>query len=475
MNRSFKEALSPNAKMILDRLNTRGEAYLVGGAVRDLLLGREVHDEDITCSLLPQEVMELFPELPVIPSGLKHGTVTLVLDHRPYEITTFRSDGLYLDGRRPESVTFQVSLEEDLARRDFTINAMALDREGCLVDPFGGEADLERRLVRTVGDPYRRFGEDALRLLRAVRFAKKLDFVIEEATLQALKDCAPQLEKISRERIAAEFLQILGHDPEGVADLHEWGLLPYMYPELEACFNCPQETPWHRYDVGRHSVEAAKACGDPELRLAALCHDLGKPVCKTYGKDGVAHFYGHDRVSAELTAVFLRKLFLPKAVRRRITRVVALHDFISERKSKIARLVREEEPEVLDMLIGLQRADIGAQSLLGRERKLARVDRLEASVAAFRAGPHRLGDLALDGRDLVRIGYRGDDIEKTLQELLVYVMEKPSRNRREHLEERAARQFAARLQHDKIKAEKARRQGGTADRKSVIKDGMKNG
>lgn len=431
--------ISSKARYLLGKLDEKGEAWLVGGAVRDLLRGTPSADEDIATSLLPEETKALFEGLglTVLDTGLAHGTVSVRLEQQSFEITTFRIDGNYLDGRHPESVCFVRSLKEDLARRDFTVNAMALNKEGKLCDPFDGQADLKAGLIRAVGDPVRRFEEDSLRLLRAVRFARKLGFRIEEATLDALRAAAPGIARVSAERCAAEFLKILEADPDGITDLHEYGLLPWLYPELEACFNCPQETPFHRWDVGRHSVEAAKMTDDLTLRIACLCHDLGKVSAKTYGKDGRAHFYGHEIPSAALTKELTRKLFLPEAERRLITRIVALHNFISERPGRIARLVREESDDVLRYLPLLQRVDVLAQSELWRGKKLSRIERLQTEISRYQAGPHRLKDLAINGKDLQEFGFTGPEIGVALDEALDFVMLQPARNERERLLRRA--------------------------------------
>lgn len=424
---------SEGARFILERIRQVGEAYLVGGAVRDFLLGREVHDEDIATSLTPEEVIAHFPDYPVLETGLKHGTVTILYKHKPYEVTTYRVDGTYLDGRRPESVRFTRNLREDLARRDFTVNAMALGPDGDLMDPFGGQKDLEAKLLRAVGDPGKRFREDALRILRGVRFANRLDFELEEETRKALVRDAELLRKISRERVADEFLQIVEDRVEGVTLLHELGILAVIYPELDACFHCAQETPYHILDVGRHSVLAASFGEGLRFRLTMLLHDLGKPPCKSYGKDGRAHFYGHAEKSAEMAASFLRDLFLPESERRIIVSLVRLHDFLSTRRARIARLVREEREEVVELLIPVKRADVMAQSPLEREEKMQLIDEQERWIRHFLAGPHRVKDLPVDGHDLLEMGYRGSEIKDELEGMLELVMEYPQKNKREIL------------------------------------------
>lgn len=431
--------ISEAAKYLLKEINQVGEGYLVGGVVRDFLLGKTAKDEDICTSLIPEEVAELFEHLPLIKAGLKHGTLGVFLDGRNYEITTYRVDGEYTDNRRPDKVEFTRSLKEDLARRDFTINSMAMSADGEIIDYFGGQEDLRSGIVRAVGDPHKRFTEDALRLLRGVRFANRLNFSIEAETEAAIKEKAKLLTNISAERIADEFLKILQDNPRGVTLLHELGLLQYCYPELEDCFNCPQENRFHIYDVGRHSVATAKAYPDQNFRVAAILHDIGKPPSKTYGEDGVAHFYGHAVLSAEISKQILRKLFLPKEQRQLIVAAVRWHDFLSKKPAKLARLLRDEGPEFFELLFRLKRADIMAQSECQRERKLRLVEIQEEIFRRQVQGPYRLADLAIDGKDLLDIGYRGSEIASALAETLAFVMEKPKRNKRDYLLSRAER------------------------------------
>lgn len=431
--------ISSGAKAILHRLNSAGKAYLVGGAVRDLLLGHPLHDEDIATSLRPEEMIRLFDDTVVLETGIKHGTVTIIWEHQPYEVTTFRSEGPYLDGRRPSYVNFETDINEDLSRRDFTVNAIAVGADGAIIDPFDGLRDLDAKIIRAVREPNERFREDALRLMRAVRFANRLDFAIEPATLRAIKDNARLLAKISDERIADEFLKIVEDDPRGVETLYELGLLDVIFPELAEMFRTEQETPWHKDNVGRHSVNTALYAEDLTFRLAALLHDIGKPPTKTYGDDGVAHFYDHAAVGAEMSKKLLKKLFLPKRQRQIITRTVLLHDYISKKPSKIARMVRNESPETLKLVIQVKRADIAAQSEHKMDQKEALIDEQEALMQRFCAGPHRVGDLVIDGRDLKNIGYEGRQISERLEETLAFVMEDPSRNERERLLDRAER------------------------------------
>ncbi|MDO5734124.1 MAG: HD domain-containing protein [Eubacteriales bacterium] len=446
----FKQQLPASLSLVWQRLNeaiaARGEAefisaeaYLVGGAVRDILLGLPVHDFDLASPLRPEEIKQIFPEYLVLDTGIAHGTVSICLAGESFELTSFRSEGPYLDGRRPAYVRFESSLEQDLGRRDFTINAMALSLAGELIDPYHGLADLRSGIIRAVGDPELRFAEDPLRLMRAVRFANRLGFRFAKQSEAALIKQAKLIRKISRERIASEFLQILEANPRGIMDLHRLGILKEIFPDLDATFDCQQEGPWHLYNVGEHSVKLAEFKKSQSFRLAALLHDLGKVKCKSIDQDGVAHFYGHAAVSAELAAKILAQLFIPKKERKMILRAIALHDYTSKKPAKIARLVRAESPETLALLIDLKRGDIAAQSEYKRAEKLALLEAQESLIKQFLSGPHKLSHLAIKGSDLYSLGYRGAAIGERLAELLAFVMEDPARNRRELLLARAAK------------------------------------
>lgn len=441
MTNSLSNTFSPAALFILRKINSQegAEAYLVGGCVRDYLLGQPFADEDICTSLLPEETARLFAAYPQVDKGLKHGTLGVIIDGRNYEITSYRKDGHYRDHRRPDHVEFSRSLAEDLSRRDFTINALALSEAGQVIDPFGGQADLKQGVIRAVGDPATRFEEDALRLLRAARFENRLGFCLDPATESALRQKAPLLALIAAERIADEFLKIVDDQPEGVTRLHDLGLLAHMYPELEVCFRCPQETPYHLYDVGRHSVKAAGFVEGRTLRLAALAHDLGKPAAKTYGEDGRAHFYDHAQLSADIAPLFLRRLFIPREDISLIRALVRWHDFLSKKPAKIAQLLREEGRTFFELLFPLKRADIYAQSELDRRRKLRLVEEQEAVYRRLAAGPCSTRELAINGQDLIDLGFQGPEIGEILQELLVFVMEKPGRNRHDYLLERVSK------------------------------------
>ena len=325
--RDIEIRIPPGAARILRVLEDHGyEAFVVGGCVRDSLLGRNPNDWDITTSALPLQVKALFRR--TIDTGLKHGTVTILMDGEPFEVTTYRVDGEYLDGRHPSEVTFTASLQEDLQRRDFTINAMAYSEKKGLQDLFGGLPDLEKGLIRAVGDPAKRFGEDALRIMRAVRFAAQLGYEVEEDTVQAMKELAPTLSKISAERIAAELEKLLvSPHPEKLKMAYECGITAVILPEFDRCMETAQNNPHHKYSVGEHTiVSIGNARPDRILRYTMLMHDMGKPSCKTTDEQGIDHFYGHQEVSAQMANDILRRLKSDNETRRSVSKLVRYHD-----------------------------------------------------------------------------------------------------------------------------------------------------
>ena len=304
-------SIPKHASDIIKTLSAHGyEAYVVGGCVRDSILGKEPADWDITTSALPEQVKALFPR--TIDTGLKHGTVTIMMDKVGYEVTTYRIDGTYEDHRRPNEVTFTSDLKEDLMRRDFTINAMAYNEEQGLVDLFGGIQDLTDRIIRCVGNPAERFDEDALRMLRAVRFAGQLNFKIEENTKAAIEAQHTFLKDVSAERIQTELMKLLvsGH-PEMIRAAYETGLTSVFLPEFDRMMETPQNNPHHIYSVGDHTVHAVETIApNPVLRLTMLLHDIAKPKTRTTDENGIDHFYNHNAVGADLAKAALTMIFV---------------------------------------------------------------------------------------------------------------------------------------------------------------------
>ncbi len=430
--------IPPQAEKILHILNEAGyEAYIVGGCVRDALLSREPEDWDITTSAAPDQVKRLFRR--TIDTGVQHGTVTVRLGGRSFEVTTYRIDGAYEDGRHPKEVSFTSSLEEDLKRRDFTVNAMAWHPDEGLIDFHHGYEDLQAGILRTVGDPRERFEEDALRILRAVRFAAQLGFTIEEKTLAAIREFAGQLEKISRERIQTELNKLLtSSHPEQFLTLYETGITAGLFPEFDAMMSMPQNNPWHCYTVGVHTIEAVKAIpADPVLRWAALLHDVGKLSTRTTDADGVDHFYGHAAVSADFAHRFLRELKFDNHTVDLVTMLVRFHDLRPGRTAADVRhAMNRVGAENFPRLLALSRADALAKSPCARERILPRLDEAERFYREIAAAGDCtcLKDLAVSGRDLIEAGMSpGKEIGETLNQLLDWVLDHPGSNTKEEL------------------------------------------
>ncbi len=413
-------------RALLARLESAGyQGWAVGGCVRDTLRGAVPSDWDVTTDARPERVMALFGER-AIPTGLKHGTVTVCAGETHVEVTTFRRDGTYSDHRRPDAVQFSSSLEEDLARRDLTVNAMAMDLRGHICDPFGGQEDLSRRVLRCVGDPLRRLDEDALRIMRTLRFAAVLGFTIEPDTSAALHRRAPLLADIAAERILVEMNKLLTGEYMASVLLAYPDVLGVFLPELLPCVGFDQRNVHHCYDVWTHSVYAASAIApDAVLRWAMLLHDIGKPDCFTVDEHGTGHFYGHPARSAELAEAICRRLRMDKKSAQRIVTLVRWHDRDIPRTEKaVARAARQLGEDTLRQLLAVKRADNRAQSPLCRGRA-ADIDRAEAILDDLlaRQSCFSLRDLAVRGNDLTALGLRGPAVGEALQKLLDAVMD----------------------------------------------------
>jgi tRNA nucleotidyltransferase (CCA-adding enzyme) len=430
---------------VLAGLRARGHAaFVVGGAVRDILLGREVKEYDLASDARPEEVAAAFPR--VVPTGLPHGTVTVVTDGHPVEVTTFRGEGAYVDGRRPTEVTFLDDVVDDLARRDLTINAMAFDPiTGLFVDPFGGERDLAARLVRAVGDPAVRFNEDGLRVMRAVRVASVLRFRIERGTRRAIPGALPTFRKVAIERVQAELSKLLvGRCPGyGIDLLRSTGILAHVIPELLEGYGMWQNR-WHRYDVYHHVLRAVDAAEPPtlEIRLAALLHDIDKPRTAGPSPRGEAwekSFHSHEVSGAERAKQICLRLRYPLKVVERVALLVREHQFIytdSWSDAAVRRMLARVGDDAFDDLVAVRRADVKGR---GRavEEGLAEIDRLVARVEAERRRRPALGakDLALHGGDVMEALGIGPspEVGEAIRYLLDLVIEDPSRNTRETL------------------------------------------
>ena len=403
------------------------EAYIVGGCVRDALRGAAPHDWDCTTNAKPEEICACFRDFHVIETGLQHGTVTVVIDHMPIEITTYRIDGVYADHRRPDTVTFTDSLTDDLARRDFTVNAMAYHPERGLIDPYHGADDLQANIIRCVGSPRDRFDEDGLRILRAMRFASVLDFTIEEGTENAVHAQKTLLHHISAERIDTELTKLLcGTGAERVlTDFAD--VLFAVLPELEPMHGFDQCNPHHDYDVYTHTLKTVAACPpEPVLRWAALLHDSGKPHTFTQDERG-GHFYGHAAVSKEIAGRALKAM---KCDRKRFDRVLLLvdqHDLVMNGTEKqLKRIVRKLGDEAAEQLLLLHKADVTAQAACHRAERIAESDRLLAILAKLREEDAcmSLKQLAVTGGDLIALGIpQGKAVGEMLNCLLEAVID----------------------------------------------------
>ena len=438
------------AREIVGALERAGyEAYLVGGCVRDMLLADEagngapaVHDWDVCTNARPTEVKRVLTPRRTLDTGLKHGTVTVLMPDGQYEVTTYRVDGGYSDGRHPDSVTFTASLTEDLARRDFTINAMAMapGAGGAppeLIDPFGGRDDLRRRILRCVGDPDTRFGEDALRILRAIRFASRFGLTVEQNTHDAMLRGRALLGRISAERVFGELSGILVAE-RGGRYLHDYAdILTEIIPELAPCVGFEQRSPWHCYDVFDH-IMVSVASAPPELtvRLAMLLHDIGKPAAASVDETGTGHFYGHQKLSAEMAQTVLRRLHCPNRLLRCVVELVRCHDTAVEPTERALRqLLNRLGAEQARRLLTVKRADAMAQSERARGRldELARSEALLERIIAERQA-FSLKDLAIDGNDLIACGVApGPEIGRRLRLALDAVLDGRAENEREAL------------------------------------------
>lgn len=431
----MKIELPRKVVLIIKNLQRHGyDAYAVGGCVRDSILNRKPEDWDITTSAKPEQVKRIFRR--TVDTGIEHGTVTVLIGKDGFEVTTYRVDGLYEDGRHPKEVTFTSRLEEDLKRRDFTINAMAYNDDERLVDAFGGMRDLNYHLIRCVGDPKERFSEDALRILRAVRFSAQLAFPIEPETAEAIKSLAPNLEKISAERIQAELVKLLVSDhPERIQDACELGITKVVLPEWDDMVGVKQNTPHHKYDVAAHTVHALQNVkNDKVLRLTMLFHDMGKPVMKTTDENGRDHFKGHAIASEQIAKTVMKRLKFDNDTIRKVTKLVAYHDYRMEPTgANVRRAMHEIGVELFPYYLAVRLADTKAQRSYERRGKLENIIQIrELYRNALRNKECvTLKDLAVTGTDLINLGIApGKKLGTLLNELLDMVIEDPAWNQK---------------------------------------------
>lgn len=414
--------IPPAVKELLETLRRGGfAAYPVGGAVRDLLLGKQPHDWDVTTAARPEQAEALLSGCRVIETGVRHGTITVLAGETPVELTTFRGEGSYADGRHPDAVTFGVGLEEDLARRDFTIGAMAWDTEtGEVIDPFGGQADLKNRLIRAVGEPDRRFAEDGLRILRGLRFAAVLGFEIEPGTAAALRGNAPRLKNLSPERVRAE-LQKLICGRAAAPVLREYiEVIGVVLPELLPMVGFAQNNPHHNRDVWEHTLTVLENIpAEPVLRWAALLHDAEKPACCTVDAEGVRHFHGHQQKSAETAEAMLRRLHCETRLIADVTELIKIHDirFPATVETATRWAGRWGEKRFLQFT-ELRRADTLGQAHPGEAEPYYRALRAAYDEAKRQDACFTVRQLAVSGDDLTAIGLSGPAVGETLRRLL---------------------------------------------------------
>lgn len=436
----MKIAMPEKAKYIIETIQRAGfEAYIVGGCVRDSILGREPEDWDITTSAKPQEVKELFHR--TIDTGIQHGTVTVMLEREGFEVTTYRIDGKYEDSRHPKEVIFTPSLAEDLKRRDFTINAMAYNEDSGLVDIFGGMQDIEAKLIRCVGDAGERFREDALRMMRAIRFSAQLGYSIEEETKNAIKELAPSLKNISVERVQAELVKLMqSAHPDYLRIAYDTGVTDIIFPEFTKAMETKQNHQHHKYSVGEHTLKALTEIEpDRYLRLAMLLHDIGKPEVLTVDDTGVTHFYNHAAVSADMAKTILRRLRFDNDTIDMVSRLVLYHDYGNDVEPDmriVRRAVNKIGEDAFPLLLSVKRGDILAQSDYLRQEKLNRLEKWEELYQSVLAEKQcvSLKSLAVNGSDLIALGMKpGKNIGEALQGLLEIVLEQPERNTKEEL------------------------------------------
>ncbi len=432
--------LTKNAEKIIELFEKNGyKAYAVGGCVRDFLLNVPCGDIDIATSALPNETEKLLKSngITVIETGLKHGTVTALINGESYEITTFRKDGDYKDSRRPESVDFVSDIESDLSRRDFTVNAMAYNNTEGIIDIFDGIEDLKNGIIRAVGEPDARFKEDALRIMRALRFASVLGFEIEENTKKSLFDNAKLLNNISRERIFTELKKLLVGKNAAKVLLEYREIIGVIIPELIPCFNCEQNNPWHIYNVYEHIVKSVdSAPADAQLRLTMLLHDIGKPVVKTTDENGIDHFKYHAAVGADTAREILKRFKVSNELLNKVTTLIKFHQSVENVDDiRIKRWLSKIGVDYTRSLLDVRIADLKAHNPEKTGYELKRINEIKQELEdVVRAGEaFNLSDLAINGNDLIALGYHGEEIGKQLNKILRLVVDDKLQNSREEI------------------------------------------
>ena len=422
------------AKIILDKFNNNGfEAYIVGGCVRDLILERNPKDYDITTSASPKETMELFKEYKTIPTGIKYGTVTVIINNTPIEVTTFRKEGKYIENRRPESVKFLSNIEEDLKRRDFTINAMAYNKKVGLIDLFEGRQDLEKGIIRVVRDGKERFKEDAIRILRAYRFAGRYDFKIEEDTLTAIKQNMHLLNNVAKERILPEIKEIF----ESGMDINKMDFITTLFPIIKECFHTYQNNKYHMQNVGEHTYKTFNNIENVfHLKITMLLHDVGKVKTKTTDTENIDHFYNHSDISREMAKNILDDFKFDNETKYKILTLIKNHDkYMAPKNKYVKEKLNEFGEELFFDLIKVRIADDESKNhkLVKDNLKRFRDTEEFAKRVIKNKEPYRISDLKINGDDITSLGYKGKDVGKILEYLLREVIEDKNKNEKSKL------------------------------------------
>ena len=434
-----------NTEQILSELESHGfEAYMVGGCVRDSIMGREYNDIDITTNALPEQIIEVFSSYKVVPTGIKHGTVTVLCGGTPFEITTYRIDGKYTDHRRPDNVEFTSDITADLARRDFTINAVAMDRNGCLVDPFDGISDMKAGIIRCVGDPEKRFSEDALRIMRAVRFASQLGFAIDDDTAKAVHDMKDLLQNISNERIRDELDKLVCGKNCADVLMGYSDVITAVIPEFKPSIGLDQRSPYHKYTVWEHIVRAVGFApeNDVKLRRTLLFHDIGKPACMKLDETGRGHFKQHDRVGAEITEKVMKRLRYDTKSISYATALIANHSKKLRNRADVKKMMYRIGEELFFALIEMKKCDNSAKNEFVLDENIF-FDRLAETGREIIAGNEcrSLRGLAVNGSELSAIGLKGAEIGEMQHKLLELVIEDALPNEKNALLEYAEQEY----------------------------------
>lgn len=457
MNENMYDKIPYNVCQILKTLNDNGyQGYIVGGAVRDYVMGREPHDWDIATNATPDRVKDLFDK--TVDTGIKHGTVTAMVAGEGFEITTYRTDGKYSDGRHPDSIFFRNDIKDDLGRRDFTINAMAMDINGKIVDPYDGLEDIKKGVIRCVGNPDERFSEDALRMMRAVRFESKFDFELDESVRNAIKRNINKLSNVSAERVRDEFTKmLLSENPtKGFVDAYDTGITSKVLPEFDKMMECEQNVPSHYANVGIHSLDAVKSIRpDANLRWTMLLHDVGKPDTKGVNSKGYDSFYDHPEKSAEIADNICTRLKFSNADKKEIVNLVEMHEFVAKKDSKIRYFAAKYGEDFIKKLGEVKDADVSAHvKECSYEFRAENHKFIDKALGFIKDGTAiKPKDLKINGNELKQYGITGKAIGKFMESAYLDCLGQPELNTKEMLLQRAEKHME-RVRSAEAKAQK---------------------